>query len=58
MTYKESYMQTTSLKELMEKVEKDCTIALFLIGNPDRIKVIENAMNEVIKEKGWDDKKE
>ena len=51
-------MQTTSLKELMEKVEKDCTIALFLIGNPDRIKVIENAMNEVIKEKGWDDKKE
>ena len=54
MTYKESYMQATSLEDLMEKVKKDSTIALFFIRNPDRIKAIENAMNEVIKQKGWD----
>lgn len=58
MTYKESYMQATSLGELMEKVKKDSKIALILIGNSDRIKAIEDAMNEVIKEKGWDGEQE
>ena len=53
-TYKESYMQLSSLKELTARAIVDTTIALFLGGNPDRIKAIEDAMNEVAPEKGWD----
>ena len=52
-TYKESYMQLSSLKELTDKVKVDTTIALFFGGNPDRVKAIEDAMNEVAEEKGW-----
>ena len=58
MTYKESYMQATSLEDLMEKGKKDAQIALFLGANPDRMKAIEDAMNEVAKEKGWDGEQE
>lgn len=53
-TYKESYMQLSSLKELTDRVKVDTAIALFFGGNPDRIKAIEDAMNEVAEEKGWD----
>ena len=47
-------MQLSSLKELTDKVKVDTAIALFFGGNPDRIKAIEEAMNEVAEEKGWD----
>lgn len=46
-------MQLSSLKELTDKVKVDTTIALFFGGNPDRVKAIEDAMNEVAEEKGW-----
>ena len=53
MTYKEAYMRSSSFSELKDKVKSDVKIALFLGGNPDRIKAIEDAMNEVATEKGW-----
>lgn len=53
MTYKESYMKLSSFSELTDMVKADTKIALFLGGNPDRIKAIEDAMNEVAIEKGW-----
>lgn len=46
-------MQLSSFKELTDKVKVDTTIALFFGSNPDRIKAIEDAMNEVAEEKGW-----
>ena len=52
MTYKESYMQCNTYEELEEQVKSDITYA-FLI-NKDRIPIIERALNEVVKEKGWD----
>ena len=55
MTYKESYMKLSSFSELTDRVKADVKIALFLGGNPDRIKAIEDAMNEVATEKGWND---
>ena len=51
-------MQVTSLEELIEKGKKDAEVALFLGANPDRMKAIEDAMNEVAKEKGWDGEQE
>lgn len=41
MTYKESYKQCNTIDEL-----KQTEIAIFLGANPDRIRAIENAMNE------------
>ena len=54
MTYKEAYLNCSTLEELEEMVKNDTKIAL--IWNQDRIRVIEKVMNEVIKEKGWVDK--
>ena len=51
MTYKESYMKCNTLEELKKEVESD--IAIAIIVNPDRIKVINDTVNEVCKEKGW-----
>lgn len=55
MTYLESYRKTTSLDELKTIVISDTKIAIFLGNNPDRIKAIEDAMNKVIEENGWDE---
>lgn len=55
MTYKEAYMRLSSFSELTDMVKADIQIALFFGGNPDRIKAIEDAMNEVATEKGWED---
>ena len=54
MTYKEAYMKSSSFSELKDMAEADTKIALCLGGNPDRIKAIEDAMNEVVTEKGWE----
>ena len=51
MTYKESYMKCNTLKELEEEVRSD--IAIAIIVNTDRIKIINEAVQEVCKEKGW-----
>ena len=46
MTYKERYSQCNTIDELKQMAIKDTEIAMFLGANPDRIKAIENAMNE------------
>ena len=54
MTYKEAYLNCSTFEELEEMVKNDTKIAMF--WNSDRVAVIEKVMNEVIKEKGWDNK--
>lgn len=51
MTYLESYKQCNTADELISVVRRDAMIAMMI--NPDRIKPIEKAMNEVINERGW-----
>lgn len=53
MTYKESFSQCKNLQELKDSVKRETKVAL-IIGNPDRVYAIEKAMNETIKEKGWE----
>ena len=55
MTYKESYMRAHDIGELKGMVEHDAKLAVIFGGNPDRIKAIEDAMNEVVKKKRWED---
>lgn len=50
MKYIEVYRQIDSMEELKERVKEDVGIAIFLGGNPDRIRAIEDAMNERAKE--------
>ncbi len=51
MTYKESYMQCDTLEDLEKEVRNDMSIAIMI--NTDRIKIINEAVEEVCKEKGW-----
>jgi hypothetical protein len=51
MTYKESYMSCQSWDELKEKMEKDIAVAMVI--NPDRVKVIKAAGEEVLKVKNF-----
>lgn len=53
MTYKEAYRKCRDIGELIGKVKHDTEVAMILGGNKDRIKAIEDAMNCVIEEKGW-----
>ena len=48
MTYYESYSSCQTEDEIKEKAIADTKIAIFLGNNPDRIKAIENAMNNAI----------
>jgi hypothetical protein len=50
MTYKESYMQCKTEEELLAESKKDIEIAL-LMGSHARVKVIKQAVEEVIAEK-------
>ena len=54
MTYKEAYMNCSTFEQLEEMVKNDTVMAMLI--NTDRIAIIEKVMNEVIKEKGWEDK--
>lgn len=54
MTYYEKYQSCNTLTELKEEAVKDTKVAIFIGNNPDRIQAIEDAMNDVAKEKGWD----
>lgn len=53
MTYYEKYLLLKSEAELKLAMKEDAKVALFLGGNPDRIKAIEDAGNKVANEKGW-----
>ncbi len=55
MTYKESYMQCKTEEELLAKAKNDIEVAL-LMGSHARVKVIKQAVEEVINEKFGDDK--
>ena len=50
MTYRDSYLQCKTLKELLEQVRKDYATAI-VIGNPDRVKVILKEATKVANEK-------
>lgn len=46
MTYRERYKQCNTIDRLQEMALEDTRVAVLLGSNPDRIKAIENAMNE------------
>jgi hypothetical protein len=54
MTYYETFSALLSFDELKSEVKHQTVVAILMGGNPDRIKAIEDAMNKVIKEKGWE----
>jgi hypothetical protein len=41
--------------ELREAMREQAEIAIFLGANPDRLRAIEKAGNEVAREKGWNE---
>jgi hypothetical protein len=51
MTYLEAYRQCKSVEEIKEMAIRDTKIAIFLGNNQDRIKSIEDAMNQAIAER-------
>ena len=46
MTYRERYKQCNTIDKLQEMALEDTRVTVLLGSNPDRIKAIENAMNE------------
>lgn len=50
MTYYESYKALKTVEEIKEEAISDTKVAMFLGGNADRIKAIEDAMNKAISE--------
>lgn len=46
ITYKDYYSNAHSIEKLKDMALRDIEIAIFLGANPDRIKAIEDAMNE------------
>lgn len=48
MTYYEAYSACRSEAEIKEMAKRDTKVAIFMGGNPDRIKAIEDAMNKAI----------
>ena len=52
MTYKERFMQCDTLEDLIEQVKLKTAVAISM-QSAARIDSIEEAANEVIKEKGW-----
>lgn len=51
MKYIDKYRKCKSVDEIMAEVKQDVKIALFIGGDPDRLKAIEEAMNEAIAER-------
>jgi len=51
MTYLESYLKCDTVEELVAEVKRDVITAMLI--NPDRVHSIEGALNEAVKEKGW-----
>ena len=52
-TYYELFSVAKSEKRLKEMMADAIKIAMFYGGNPDRLKAIEDAGNQVAKEKRW-----
>lgn len=55
MTYYESFSMCKTEDELREAMREQAEIAIFLGANPDRLRAIEKAGNEVALEKGWNE---
>lgn len=54
MTYYEKFSSAKTEEQLKSMMKQEAEIAmLFLGGNPDRIKAIEDAGNRVSDENGW-----
>lgn len=49
MTYKEFFMQFNTLEEIEKEAKREIKLAIML--NPDRVKMIEKAIEEVVAEK-------
>ena len=49
MTYKESFMKCETMEELLKEAKQEIAFAIVL--NPDRVKVIKKAVEEVMAEK-------
>ena len=54
MTYYETFSALHSFDELKSAAIQATKVAIFMGSNPDRFKAIEDAMNKVVKEKGWE----
>ena len=48
MTYIECYRQCKTVEEIKKRAIIDTKVAIFMGNNPDRIKAIEDAMNQAI----------
>lgn len=51
MTYLESYRSLPTVEAIKAEAIRDARIAMFLGGNPDRVKAIEVALNVAIAER-------
>jgi hypothetical protein len=49
MTYKEYFMKCETMEELLKEAKEEISFAMVL--NPDRVKVIKKAVEEVMTEK-------
>jgi epoxyqueuosine reductase QueG len=49
MTYKEHFMKCETMEELLKEAKEEISFAMVL--NPDRVKVIKKAVEEVMTEK-------
>lgn len=50
MTYLESYRRCKTVEEIKKRAILDTKVAIFMGNNPDRIKAIEDAMNQAIED--------
>jgi hypothetical protein len=51
MTYLDKYRKCKSVGEIIAEAKRDVKVALFIGGDPDRLKAIEEAVNEAIDER-------
>lgn len=51
MTCRESYMMLETQQDILDEVERDIKIAIFMGNNPDRIEMIRSTAEKVINEK-------
>lgn len=56
MTYLEKYRQCETVEEIIRMAIRDTKVAIFMGNNPDRLTVIEDAMNQAIGELEKNDK--
>ena len=54
MTYKESYQKCNTLNDLKAEVKKDMMVLAMMGGDEARHKIIEESVNEVLTERGWE----